>query len=685
MTLEFVCYTFASGASLFLLARAFLVWQGQLDLFLFIICVFFSSLWSIMTLVIGIDVTYNAAIINFTEIFRYAAFFLFLYFFAFTKDKNTDHRVLTHYKLSVALSLTGFILLVISGVLPANTSHELLTAFEINHIGLFCLALSGLIMLLIMYRRVTTEQALNAHRFLFFGMIFIFSYDAFCFVISYFFTAWAYHLFVVRGIVLGLVSILFLFILKTDVWSKRISVSHSAARHTLLLILSLCYLSFMVGIAYWVEQNQGNSSGLALTFMLIIASFFLVTLYTSEQKWAHIKVFLNKHFYNYKYEYREEWLRFIRTLSRGGPGAHLLETVIEALAQIVGSRGGLLWLRSNTGHYDLVTYSDFDPLDCRREVNDSSLVQFLKNWQWIIDLDEYEQDRALYHDLQLPDWIAADTRIWLIVPLMQDVELLGFVVLPHPEVKHAINWEDHDLLKTAGRQATTHIAQLLAVQALVEAREFQAFSQLAAFVIHDLKNLVAQLSLVVSNAKKHKHNPEFMEDAIHTVDNSVSKMNRLLAQLRKGQIQPAVSNQLDIIALLRQVVDERSCQEPKPIFYSAIKKLNITANRDRLNATFEHLIQNAQDATPTDGEVTIKAVYDNENFIITITDTGCGMDAIFIRDRLFRPFDSTKGQGGMGIGAYESREYIRELSGDIAVHSIPGRGTTFTLTLPEMI
>lgn len=613
---------------------------------------------------------------------RYGAFFLFLYFVAFTKTNRSNSFALTHYQVPITLSLAGFILLIISGILPVNTANNLSASFEINNLGLLCLALSGLIILLIISRSLSTKQKLNTH-YLILGMTLIFTYDAFCFSIRYIFDSSEHHLLAARGVITAVVSLMFIFTLKMNIWSKRVSVSHSTARHTTLLILSLCYLSVITGTTYWVVENKANDSGLTLAFVLIIASFFLVTLYTSAQKWAHIKVFLNKHFYNYKYEYREEWLRFIRTLSQGGPGAHLLETVIEALAQIVGSRGGLLWLRSDSDHYDLVTHSDFDPPNCKREAHDCSLARFLENWQWIINLDEYEKDKELYHDLQLPDWVVANKRAWLIVPLMQDIELLGFVVLPHPEVKHTINWEDHDLLKTAGRQAATHLAQLLTVQALVEAREFQAFSKLAAFVIHDLKNLVAQLSLVVSNAQKHKNNPEFMEDAIHTVDHSVSKMNRLLAQLRQGQVQPGSKNQLDIIALLKQIINERSCQDPKPIFHSSLEKFSVTANQDRLSATFEHLIQNAQDATPPYGEVTIKATCDNKQFIIRITDNGCGMDSLFIRDRLFRPFDSTKGQGGMGVGAYESREYIRELNGDISVHSELGKGTTFTLILPE--
>ncbi len=68
--------------------------------------------------------------------------------------------------------------------------------------------------------------------------------------------------------------------------------------------------------------------------------------------------------------------------------------------------------------------------------------------------------------------------------------------------------------------------------------------------------------------------------------------------------------------------------------------------------------------------------------MISVSDTGSGMTPQFIRDRLFRPFDSTKGVQGMGIGAYQVREFARKLGGDIEVRSEVGYGTTVTMSIP---
>ncbi|EQD47599.1 ATP-binding region, ATPase-like domain protein [mine drainage metagenome] len=105
-------------------------------------------------------------------------------------------------------------------------------------------------------------------------------------------------------------------------------------------------------------------------------------------------------------------------------------------------------------------------------------------------------------------------------------------------------------------------------------------------------------------------------------------------------------------------------------------------NRERLAQVLEHLIRNAQEATPADGSVTVTVHRAGQQGIVEVADTGCGMDAAFIRERLFKPFDTTKGERGFGIGAYQAREFVRKCGGSIEVESAPGRGTRCILRLP---
>ncbi|MFT7288053.1 MAG: putative PEP-CTERM system histidine kinase, partial [Halieaceae bacterium] len=235
-------------------------------------------------------------------------------------------------------------------------------------------------------------------------------------------------------------------------------------------------------------------------------------------------------------------------------------------------------------------------------------------------------------------------------------------------------------LKTAGRQAAALLAQQRASSALVEARQFDAFNRLSAYVIHDLKNILAQQSLMIANARKHRDNPAFIDDMISTVENSVERMQRLMDQMRSG-LRSADASTVSLARLLETVVAQRSATQPLPQL-SAQGDCRVIADRHRLTTVFDHLIQNAQEATDDHGSITLGLESTGDFAQVLIGDTGAGMSEAFIRERLFKPFESTKGLTGMGIGAFESREYVRQIGGSISVESTPGVGTTFTVMLP---
>jgi putative PEP-CTERM system histidine kinase len=173
-----------------------------------------------------------------------------------------------------------------------------------------------------------------------------------------------------------------------------------------------------------------------------------------------------------------------------------------------------------------------------------------------------------------------------------------------------------------------------------------------------------------------------MEDAITTVDNSVQKMNRLMAHLRSDSMQVQAAENIDLAAVLDEVVKTMSNGKPAPSLDLQAAGIRMQADHDRFASIIGHLIRNAQDATPADGRIIVRLFRRSDTAIIEVQDTGAGMDKAFIRDRLFRPFDSTKGKSGMGIGVYESRDYIHKLGGDIEVISRVGEGSTFRVRLP---
>jgi putative PEP-CTERM system histidine kinase len=212
------------------------------------------------------------------------------------------------------------------------------------------------------------------------------------------------------------------------------------------------------------------------------------------------------------------------------------------------------------------------------------------------------------------------------------------------------------------------------------ARQFESFNRMSTFVVHDLKNLVSQLSLMVANAEKHRDNPEFQRDMLETVNHSVDKMKLMLQKLgRSANAERPAPLRVDEV--VRQAVALKNGFEPHPVLEVRAAGLTVLADRERLERVLGHLVQNAIEATPRDGRVGIVVARRGEQAVVTISDTGAGMSEEFIRERLFKPFESTKA-AGMGIGAFESREYINELGGQLEVTSRQPLGTTFNVILP---
>jgi putative PEP-CTERM system histidine kinase len=465
-------------------------------------------------------------------------------------------------------------------------------------------------------------------------------------------------------------------------WSVTLFVSKRFVFHSVTLLGAGVYLLLMAATGYYL-RGYGGSWGSALQAVFLFGALLLLAvLMFSGQVRAHVKFFLNRHFFGYKYDYREEWLRFTRTLTDGDHDERWRENVVRAVAEIVESPAGLLWVRERTGFFvPAATWNLSEPAGARLAA-ESSFVRFMESREWVIDLSAFDAEPEVYAGVEPPAWLEAIPRAWLVVPLMHQERLVGFVVLARSRASFAFNWEDGELLKTVGRQAGGYLALLAATQALADARQFEAFNRLSAYVVHDLKNLVAQLSLVVSNAKRHMGNPEFVRDAIHTVENAVAKMNRLLEQLRKDRRAVSPVQQVALAAVLGEVVQARVSRRPVPTLVIDEHELTVQTERERLAAVMEHLIQNAQEATPEDGTVAVRLRRDGARALIEVQDSGVGMAPEFVRSRLFRPFDTTKGNAGMGIGAYESREFVREQGGEIEVDSQPGRGTTFRIRLP---
>ena len=462
--------------------------------------------------------------------------------------------------------------------------------------------------------------------------------------------------------------------------TPAVQVPRQIAFYSFGITIIAVYVVLVVIGHHYVMTYGGSWSQVGGIVLVVAAIAAAVVLLASARIRARVRVILMKTFLQYKYDYRKEWLRFISTLSKSG-----LEDVgaaaVRAVAQIVNSPGGVVWIQERESEAYLPAGAWRCPVpNIAPIVGQSTLVRFLRDRQWVINLEEMKQYPDRYEDLELDSWLQTGGDWWLIVPLFLGKRLYGFIVLEKPRAVPTLNFEDHDLLRTVGSHVGMHINQAETDKRLTESRQFGAYNRLTAFLMHDLNNVIAQQSLVVKNAERFRHNPKFVDDAIDTIAHSVSRMKRLMEQLSSGSKVPE-KRLVDIREALIKAVERCQASLPKPTIELGETDLLIQADFERLITIFEHLIRNAQDATPADGRIDVLANTKDGLITVSIQDTGEGMSPEFIHDRLFRPFDSTKGSESMGIGAYQARDYVRALGGQIEVSSEIGVGTTFYVRL----
>ena len=542
------------------------------------------------------------------------------------------------------------------------------------------LAVLGLVLVEQMLRNATADARWNAKPVCL-GLGAIFVFDLFIGSQAALFQRFDGDAVSVRSLVhAAAVPLLYVASRRHEDWLGKLHVSRAAVFHSATLLLVGAYLLVVAAVGYYVRYTGGQwgrALSVALVFVALVALALLVA---SGSMRARLRVYISKNFFSYRYDYREEWLRFTQLLSSSAEPQHTAETVVRALANLVESPSGMLWLQ-RAADADFVQTARWNlPMHANAEARDGALAAFWRERAWIIDVQEWRERREAYPGLELPAWVVNEPRCWLLVPLLVREALIGFAVLGRPRAVVELNWEVRDLLRTAASQASGYLDQAQATEALLEARKFDAFNRMSAFVVHDLKNIVTQLSLMMKNAKRLRDNPEFQQDMLDTVENSLEKMRQLMLQLREGDKPHGVTSGVDLEQIARRLA-AAAASKGRQLELELQSGVSTRGHVERVERVLGHVVQNAFDATPADGRVCLMLDAEGSQARIRVQDSGCGMSQDFIQNRLFKPFQTTKASG-MGIGAHESYQYVQELGGKISVQSELNRGTTVTLLLP---
>lgn len=471
----------------------------------------------------------------------------------------------------------------------------------------------------------------------------------------------------------------------TEYHRRKLQLSRPLIVSTSSIFFAGVFLVSISTMGYFLSLEAGYLRETIRPLFAFLGILFVGLIFSSDTRRGKIRVWISKHFFQTKYDLYYEWRTLSEELATANDEKKVYDVITRACIASFSGTGAILFLRDGN---NFRVKANFNHNGYQTEFglaeHDAFLDKLGKKWIFIPAATNPIMARG---NETLPKQPAFPNTTLFILPLLANEELIGFLsVSASLQQLENFSFEDFDLLRMIGSHISSQLANLKMNNELVVTRQFEAFHQFTTFVMHDLKNLIAQQALVVENAKRFSHNPEFVADAMHTIENSVKRMNRLMLRINRNSDYKLEENKpsyIQLIEVVQAALLKCSEQLPTPQIDCEEDGIVVFATFDSLVMAFTHLISNAQEACTERQKIDILICKASDLAICTITDTGSGMDSEFINHRLFTPFDSTKKNQGMGIGAFQAQRTLNSIGGRLDVKSILGEGSCFTLTFPS--
>jgi len=484
----------------------------------------------------------------------------------------------------------------------------------------------------------------------------------------------------------ALIPFLVLAIRRVKNWGVEIYISREVVLHSTLLMVAGGYLLLMALVGYAVKYVGGEWDATIQVVLVFLSLTLLVTLFLSTSFRTTIKVFITKHFFANQFDYRHEWVKLTQCLENvEHDKTNVYLTALKGFLQAIEYQSGCLF-KYRDGELFKMADIEFGELNQDESQVLLALSQYFTHKAWIVDINELRTQPYHYEGLKINHALLNQARFQIIVPLYRDNELWGMAtMLGSDNTTKKLNWELRDYINAVTAQVSNFLFHQQAAKELAENAQFAAFARMSAFVLHDLKNVLAQIDLILCNAEQHKNNPEFIEDTFETLHHTKARMDKMLHQLTEKNTNQTSSQSLVVMSeCISQVITQRCASFlPKPELI-VTSETDVVLDREKFSNVMYHLISNAQQATKDDGKVKVvlERSANEKHMLVKIIDNGSGMSEDFIQTRLFKPFDTTKGNAGMGIGAFDAKMFMEKMGGQLIVESQLGLGSTFTLRVP---
>lgn len=466
--------------------------------------------------------------------------------------------------------------------------------------------------------------------------------------------------------------------LRYRLFDVRVYVGRDVATSVLTLAISGLYLLALAAIAYLARVLGVPFDRFTVSIVGIFAVFLLIALLISGRAKRRLRRFINANFYFNRYDYRKEWRRYSQLMTSSQTIDDLLSNLISSLCDTMIVQSGFIWADVRGGRaafyglyedrYDEAVIPDLKRLLAERPVKIFDTPPFTPPGS---------EGGGRAADLS---WVTAAAL------LGGPGESMGLIALGPKDTGSRYTEEDTDFLETISDQAALSLENLLMEERMVESRQMEFFNRLTSFVIHDLKNTVGMLSLTAENARENMNDADFQKDAMDTVRRSVDKMKAMIRSLDTHKAPSSLSRiETDITALVgERIASLKHVAASKGVELEFSTEGTITTEIDHtaMERVIENLVLNAVEATPGGGKVSVRVERDGTDATgITVRDTGCGFDAVYMREDLFRPFHSTK-KGGLGLGLVLCKNLVEAHGGKISIESEQGEGATIKVRLP---
>jgi putative PEP-CTERM system histidine kinase len=479
------------------------------------------------------------------------------------------------------------------------------------------------------------------------------------------------------------VSFLIFFSIRFKLFEMDIFVSRYVVYHSITFISIGSYLLLTGIIILWIQKLGMKLSFVITGFMVFIALIVLSILVLSPEAKARLKFFINTHFFSNKYDYRKEWGELSGYLSIAFNESQIIHLTSQVILDSMYIKELSIWLLKGSDFRRAFSFPD-SPGD-NAVTSDHPLIGYLKSNPYFMQRTPFQTNDTLWEDITKNRKIFLDrNKIELAVSMMAGNMMIGFITVGQENPGTPYGQDDIDLLTAVASQSSAALMSAWYAQRLAENKELDTYNRMSASILHDLKNAAGHLSLILQNAPKHMGDAEFQKDMLETISEALARIDKVQGKLtaipgREELVIKKVPVGLFLEKLLTRL---KPRLENIRTTVKVDEDMELKTDSDVLENMLENIIVNASEAVGENGKISIRAGRKDGSPFFSVTDNGMGMTAEFIRERLFKPFQTTK-KRGTGLGLWLVKNMAEQLGARIEVTQNNDSGVTFTVILVE--